>query len=59
MHVEFEAIPHLIKVSSAARFYLKQLSPKLRTLCHPAADRSRRPGHADFASGELVEATVL
>jgi len=28
VHVEFEAIPHLLKVSSAARFYLKQLTPK-------------------------------
>ena len=35
VHVEFEAIPHLIKVSSAARFYLKQISPKFELYVTP------------------------
>jgi len=35
VHVEFEALPHLIKVSSAARFYLKQLSPKFELYVTP------------------------
>ena len=35
VHVEFEAIPHLIKVSSAGRFYLKQLSPKFELYVSP------------------------
>lgn len=33
--IEFEAIPHLISVSSAARFYLKQLSPKFELYVTP------------------------
>jgi predicted AlkP superfamily phosphohydrolase/phosphomutase len=35
VHVEFEAIPHLVKVSSAARFYLKQISPKFELYVTP------------------------
>ncbi len=35
VHVEFEAIPHLISVSSAGRFYLKQLSPKFELYVTP------------------------
>jgi len=35
VHVEFEAIPHLLKVSSAGRFYLKQLSPKFELYVSP------------------------
>ncbi len=35
VHVEFEAIQHLITVSSAARFYLKQLSPKFELYVTP------------------------
>ena len=35
VHAEFEAIPHLIKVSSAVRFYLKQLSPKFELYVTP------------------------
>ena len=35
VHVEFEAIPRLLKVSSAARFYLKQLSPKFELYVTP------------------------
>ena len=35
VHVEFEAIPHLITVSSAGRFYLKQLSPKFELYVTP------------------------
>ncbi|MBI3413709.1 MAG: alkaline phosphatase family protein [Verrucomicrobia bacterium] len=35
IHVEFEAIPHLMKVSSAARFYLKQLAPKFELYVTP------------------------
>jgi predicted AlkP superfamily phosphohydrolase/phosphomutase len=35
VHVEFEAIPRVLKVSSAARFYLKQLSPKFELYVTP------------------------
>jgi predicted AlkP superfamily phosphohydrolase/phosphomutase len=35
IHAEFEALPHLIKVSSAARFYLKQLSPAFELYVTP------------------------
>ncbi|HXG46711.1 MAG TPA: alkaline phosphatase family protein [Methylomirabilota bacterium] len=35
IHVEFEAIPHLLTVSSAARFYLKQLAPKFELYVSP------------------------
>jgi predicted AlkP superfamily phosphohydrolase/phosphomutase len=35
VRVKFEAIPHLITVSSAARFYLKQLSPKFELYVSP------------------------
>ena len=35
IHVEFEAIPHVLKVSSAGRFYLKQLSPKFELYVTP------------------------
>ena len=35
VHAEFEAIPHLIKVSSAARFYLKQISPRFELYVTP------------------------
>ncbi len=35
IHVEFEAIPHLMKVSSAGRFYLKQISPKFELYVTP------------------------
>jgi len=35
VHVEFEAIPHALKVSSAGRFYLKQLSPKFELYVTP------------------------
>ena len=35
VHVEFEAIPRLLKVSSAARFYLKQISPKFELYVTP------------------------
>lgn len=35
VHVEFEAISHLIKVSSAGRFYLKQLTPKFELYLTP------------------------
>lgn len=35
VHVELEAIPHLIKISSAARFYLKQISPKFELYVTP------------------------
>ena len=35
VHVGFEAIPHLITVSSAARFYLRQLSSKFELYVSP------------------------
>src|SRR2546426_134370 len=35
VHVEFEAIPRLLKVSSAARFYLKQISPNFQLYVSP------------------------
>lgn len=35
IHVEFEQIPHLITLSSAARFYLKQLSPHFELYVSP------------------------
>jgi predicted AlkP superfamily phosphohydrolase/phosphomutase len=35
VHVEFHAIPHVITVSSAARFYLKQISPKFELYVTP------------------------
>jgi predicted AlkP superfamily phosphohydrolase/phosphomutase len=35
IHVQFEAIPHVLKVSSAARFYLKQLRPKFELYVTP------------------------
>lgn len=35
IHAEFEAIPHAIKVSSAARFYLKQISPNFELYVSP------------------------
>ena len=35
VHVEFEAIPRLLKVSSAARFYLKQISPQFELYVSP------------------------
>ena len=35
VHVEFEAIPHALKISSAGRFYLKQLSPNFELYVSP------------------------
>ena len=35
IHAEFEAIPHAINISSAARFYLKQLSPNFELYVSP------------------------
>jgi predicted AlkP superfamily phosphohydrolase/phosphomutase len=35
VHVEFEAIPHVINVSSAARFYLKQIGPAFQLYVSP------------------------
>jgi predicted AlkP superfamily phosphohydrolase/phosphomutase len=35
IHIQFDAIPHVISISSAARFYLKQISPKFELYVSP------------------------
>lgn len=35
VHAEFEAIPHVVTVSSAVRFYLKQLAPRFELYVTP------------------------
>jgi predicted AlkP superfamily phosphohydrolase/phosphomutase len=35
VHAEFEAIPHVVTISSAVRFYVKQLSPKFELYVTP------------------------